>query len=337
MSTPEFRAQRLPAEWEPQVALWLSWPVSQGIWPAKTESIAEAFAQLVTAAASFQQVCINAAQSAHPAIASLLRQSGAPRDQWRLYDHPTNDVWVRDHGPIFVETAAGLALSNWEFNAWGGKFPDYQLDNAVPQCMSASLGLPLLTPCPGYILEGGAIDSNGAGHLLTTEPVLGNANRNPGLDYAAHFERLRVGLGIERMTCLPAGLDHDDTDGHVDNVARFVAPDRVLAVEAAPGTPLAANQQALHQAGLDVVELPDPGLAGKPASYANFVILNGGVLLPAFGKRALDQRAADILKEQFPEREILSLDCRLLLEEGGALHCCTLNQFVGPGASVNPA
>jgi len=324
--------RRLPAEWEPQAALWLSWPVSSHIWPGKQDAIAEKFAGIVAAASRFQRVNINADAEAHVAIRAQLRHANAVWENTWLYEHPTNDVWCRDHGPIFVQDAGGAVVAtNWKFNAWGGKFEPWDLDDAVPALMAQSLEI----PCENHrlILEGGAIDSNGGGVLLTTEPVLLNPNRNAGATKATYEARFADAFGAEEVIWLPEGLPNDDTDGHIDNLARFVAENAVLCVVDERLPALGRNRDLLQERFGTVAELPlpDPIRPAKdqelPASYANFVVINGAVLAPVFAQDANDQRALAILREHFPDREIVPVDCRLLLEEGGALHCISANQW----------
>ncbi|MEO0796575.1 MAG: agmatine deiminase family protein [Verrucomicrobiota bacterium] len=326
---PEKR--RLPAEWEPQAALWLSWPVSSHIWPGKSEAIAEKFAAIAATVSRFQPVHINADIEAHVAIRSHLINAKAVWDNIELHDHPTNDVWCRDHGPIFVrDRDTGLLVTDWVFNAWGGKFEPWDLDDCVPRLVADSLDLK--HESQRLILEGGAIEVNGQGVMITTDPVLLNPNRNSGTskeDYARVFQEV---FGIHEIIWLPIELPNDDTDGHIDNLARFVAEDRVVCVVGDQVPELVDNRAILKKRFPDLVELPlpDPVLDKDgnelPASYANFVIINGAVLVPTFGQTTKDNRCLEQLGECFPDREIIGIDSRLLLEEGGALHCISMNQ-----------
>ncbi|WP_309387858.1 agmatine deiminase family protein [Cerasicoccus frondis] len=322
--------RRMPAEWEPQVALWLSWPVSTHIWPQKHEAVAEKFAGIAAAASRYQRVNINAAEEAHVFIRNHLRHAGAVWENVWLYDHPTNDVWCRDHGPIFVKEDGQVRVTNWTFNAWGGKFEPWDLDNAAPPLMAAAQDL----PCDTYdlILEGGAIEVNGAGVMLTTDPVLLNPNRNVGVTRADYEKVFAEALGVTEVIWLPSELPNDDTDGHIDNLARFFAEDSVLCVSSQRVPTLRENFELLKRRFSHVEELPlpDPVLnrAGEelPASYANYVLVNGAVLAPVFGQKITDEWALGALKECFPGRDVVPIDCRLLLEEGGALHCISANQ-----------
>ncbi|GHC07396.1 agmatine deiminase family protein [Cerasicoccus arenae] len=322
--------RRMPAEWEPQTALWLSWPVSMHIWPQKHEAIAEKFAEITAAASRFQRVNINAEEDAHVGIRNQLRHAKAVWENIWLYDHPTNDVWCRDHGPIYIKEDGQVRVTNWNFNAWGGKFEPWDLDNATPPRIAEALG----QPCDSYdvILEGGGIEVNGAGVMLTTTPVLLNPNRNPGLSMADYESIFADALGIKEIVWLPTELPNDDTDGHIDNLARFFAEDAVLCVSSQRTPALKDNHEILKARFGQVVELPlpDPIFNTKgeelPASYANYVVINGAVLTPVFGQKTTDQWAIGTLKDCFPDRKIVPIDCRLLLEEGGALHCISANE-----------
>lgn len=319
----------MPAEWAEQEQVWFSWPLSTHIWPDYREEIETTFASLIAAATRFEPVAINAAAEGHERIRQFLNRAKADLSVVSLYDHPTNDVWCRDHGPIFVRhpETGKLAVTNWEFNAWGGKFTPWDLDNQVPARVAESLGL----PCHNIpiILEGGAIEVDGEGNLLTTEAVLLNPNRNPGFSREDYEVILQAALGVNRVVWLRDGLANDDTDGHIDNISRFFAPNSVLTVEDPKQPVLAENQSVLKAFFENVVVLPLPETPGPPWSYANFLIVNDGILLPVFGQRRNDDRAAGILKECFPGRKVVPFDCRLFLEEGGAIHCLSQQQPKG--------
>ena len=230
-----------------------------------------------------------------------------------------------------------VAVTDWEFNAWGGKFPPWDQDNAIPSRIAASLGMRSFKG--GMILEGGAIEINGAGHLLTTEAVLLNPNRNPQLNRGQIEQRLRSSLGVSEIIWLKQGIEGDDTDGHIDDLARFVDPRTVVAcVDRDAASPnrkiLADNLARLRSFPFEVVEIPLPEacevpgwrLPILPASYVNFLILNGGLLVPTFRQRRNDDRALGLLRELFPNREVVGIDCLDLVEEGGTLHCISQQQ-----------
>ena len=335
----------MPPEWSPQEAVWLSWPVEDPRhWGgAKREMIWAKFAEIAAAISRFEPVRINAPGADHAAIAAACNRAKAVPERVQLFDHPHNDVWCRDHGPIFVKHAetGEVAVTDWEFNAWGGKFPPWDQDNAIPRRIATSLGKRCFSG--GMILEGGAIEINGAGQLLTTEAVLLNPNRNPNLCREDIEQRLRDGLGISEILWLKKGIEGDDTDGHIDDLARFVDPQTLLACIDHGG----ANQQILGEnlsrlrafsgpngRAFDVLEIPLPEaceVAGwrlpvLPASYVNFLIVNGGVLVPTFRQPKNDDRALGMIRELFPDREIIGIDCLDLVEEGGTLHCISQQQ-----------
>jgi agmatine deiminase len=335
----------MPPEWSPQEAVWLSWPVEDPRhWGgAKQEMIRAKFAEIAAVISRFEPVRINAPHADHAAIRAACNQARAVPERVELFDHPHNDVWCRDHGPIFVKhaTTGEVAVTDWEFNAWGGKFPPWDQDNSIPGRIAASLGKRLFQG--GMILEGGAIEINGAGQLLTTEAVLLNPNRNPDLSRAEIERHLRDGLGVSEILWLKQGIEGDDTDGHIDDLARFIDPQTILACIDKSGV----NRQILGEnlsrlraftgpngRAFDVLEIPLPEacevpgwrLPVLPASYVNFLIVNGGVLVPTFRQSRNDDRALGMLRELFPDREIIGIDCLDLVEEGGTLHCISQQQ-----------
>lgn len=337
----------MPPEWSPQEAVWLSWPVEDPRhWGGeKRDMIWSKFAEIAAAASRFETVRINAPESDHAAIAAACNRAKGVPERLELFDHPHNDVWCRDHGPIFVKHSdtGEVAVTDWEFNAWGGKFPPWDLDNGIPSRIASALGLRRFVG--GMILEGGAIEVNGAGQLLTTEAVLLNPNRNPNLSREEIEQRLRDGLGVSEILWLKQGIEGDDTDGHIDDLARFVDPQTILAcVDRDSNSPnasvLADNLARLrsfvgpNDRAFEVLEIPLPEaceVAGwrlpvLPASYVNFLILNGGVLVPTFRQPKNDDRALGIIRELFEDREVVGIDCLDLVEEGGTLHCISQQQ-----------
>lgn len=315
----------LPAEWVQQETVWFSWPVSGHIWPGQREAIEQKFAEIIAAASRFQRVSINAAAAEHSRIAEALIAAGIQESAFRLYPHATNDVWCRDHGPIFLQSrkTGAVRIADWQFNAWGGKFEPWDLDNQVPGQIAGSLGLEKVS-FP-LILEGGAIESNGEGVLLTTPDVILNSNRGWNCSRAEAERKLCEGLGMQEVVWVEHSLPNDDTDGHIDNVTRFVGPSAVVTVVDPELAGLQENFEALKHRFDSVIALPRPETDGPPKSHANFLILNGGVLLPVFGGKT-DAEAVSILRDCFPGREIVPIDCNLLLEEGGAVHCLSMQQ-----------
>ena len=293
----------------------------------------------VAALSTGETVHVNVLDSAHARhVGDRIAAAGANMAAVCLHEVPTNDAWCRDHGAIFVTRPgddAPLAALDFGFNAWGGKYPPWDLDDAVPAHMARILGVPRYQ-CD-MILEGGSVDLNGAGALITTEQCLLNPNRNPALSRATIEQRLRAWLGVSQIIWLGEGIEGDDTDGHVDDITRFVAPARVLTAVAKAGDPnheaLEANRNRLARTRLEdgtpleVIELPTPSLrdeAGEalPASYANFYIGNRVILLPTYGS-AQDTLAAERIQACFPDRALHAIDCRDLVHGLGAFHCLT--------------
>lgn len=329
----------MPAEWEPHRGTWLSWPHKEASWPGKFGPVPGIFARMVQHLADREEVHINVAGPAmEQEVRRLLADRGAGSGNVFFHYNPTNDAWCRDHGPIFLQRGpAGSreeAVVDWAFNAWGGKYPPFDLDDVIPTRIAGEYGLPVFSP--GIVMEGGSVDVNGRGTLLTTEACLLNPNRNPTLDRQAIEGYLRDYFGVSHILWLGDGIAGDDTDGHVDDLTRFVDPRTVVtAVEDDPGDenyePLQANLERLRgmcdQDGrpLRVVPLPMPRALyheGQrlPASYANFYIANRLVLLPTYDPERDDQARA-VLQSCFPDREVVGIDCTDLVWGLGAFHC----------------
>lgn len=336
----------MPAEWSPQEAIWLSWPCNKESAPETHVLLQEKFGEIASAISQFQKVRINAAGEWHKRIHESIAAQRGDMENVELYEHPTNDVWCRDHGPIFVkhrETGA-LAITDWPFNAWGGKFPPWDLDNLVPQRIARALDLPRFAS--PMILEGGSIEVNGAGLLITTEAVLLNKNRNPEWSRQDIEAELKKMLGIKSIFWLKSGIEGDDTDGHIDDITRFIREDVVITVmEKRENDPnhrvLRENREHLEDlrtvngSRVEVLPMPMPApltpsggwrLDRLPASYANFLILNDAVLVPIFNQGKRDRNALGFISECFPGRKILGLECADLVFEGGALHCISQQQ-----------
>ena len=334
----------MPAEWEPHAATWLSWPHKRESWPEKFEPIPGVFVEIVRALSGSESVHINVNDAAMQAeVEALLAARGVPLDAVRFFRIPTDDAWCRDHGPIFVVRAAPgarrIGVVDWGYNAWGGKYPPYERDDQVPKRVAEALGLERFAP--GVILEGGAIDVNGQGALLTTEACLLHPNRNPHLTRREIESALSDFLGVTRILWLGEGIAGDDTDGHVDDLARFVDPRTVVAaIEEDPAEenyrPLRDNLERLRsmrdQADrpLEVVTLPMPAPAyfqGQrlPASYANFYLANSVVLVPLYDTDN-DQVALETIQRLFPTRRVVGIDCKDLVWGLGAVHCVTQQQ-----------
>jgi agmatine deiminase len=332
----------MPAEWEPQAAVWLSWPHRHATWPGAFQPIPEKFAEIAAQISRREKVRINLARPLRRQAQTLLNRAGADPANVELYDHPTDDAWCRDHGPIFVvnDRTGEVALTDWKFNAWGRKYPRYAQDNRIPARVARALGLRRFAQ--PMVLEGGSIDVNGQGLLLTTEACLLNPNRNPQLDRAQIEQHLRDALGVQTIIWLGEGILGDDTDGHVDDLSRFFRADGIVTMvepNRRDGNHRALQEnlerlQALRTpAGrkFTIVELTMPAARSQnnwrlPASYANFLILNGAVLMPAFRQPRRDAAAAEVLAACFPDREIVPIDCLELVWGLGTLHCLSQQQ-----------
>ncbi len=336
---------RMPAEWEPHAATWLSWPRREGIsFPESFDRVLPTLRAMVEALVESEPVCINVCNGAHEAEArNVLKDVDLGRVTF--YRIPTNEPWCRDHGPIFLtrdakpKFATGrirrgeLAIVDWDYNAWGNKYPPFDLDEVVPTRVAEILKVPVFYP--QMILEGGSIDVNGAGALLTSESCLLNKNRNPRLSREEIEQRLREFLGVRDILWLGDGIAGDDTDGHIDDLARFVSETRVVTVveenrDDENFEPLQENLSRLSGFGLEIVTLPMPKKIVReglrlPASYANFYISNGCVLVPTFADPA-DESALSILRDLFPDRRIIGIDCRELIWGLGTFHCLTQQQ-----------
>jgi len=332
----------MPAEWEPQEAVWLSWPHRHATWPGAFRPIPEKFAEIAAQISRREKVRINLARPLRRQAQVLLNRAGADPANVELYDHPTDDAWCRDHGPIFVvnDRTGEVALTDWKFNAWGRKYPRYAQDNRIPARIGRALGLRRFAQ--PMVLEGGSIDVNGEGLLLTTEACLLNPNRNPRLGRAQIEQHLRDALGVQTILWLGEGILGDDTDGHVDDLARFFSEDGIVtAVERnrrdRNHRALAGNRERLRSlrtpsgGRFRIVELPMPAACeyrGErlPASYANFLVINGAVLVPAFRQPRRDREAAEVLGSCFPGREVVPIDCLELVRGLGTLHCISQQQ-----------
>jgi agmatine deiminase len=338
--TPAQLGYRMPAEWEPHVATWLSWPRREGIsFPGSFDSVLPVLRAMIEALIQSEQVCINVCNGAHEAEAREALH-GLPMERLTFHRIPTNEPWCRDHGPIFLtrDVDPKLAIVDWDYNAWGGKYPPCDLDEVVPTRIAEILGFPIFYP--RMILEGGSIDVNGAGALLTTESCLLNKNRNPDLSRDQIKQRLRDYLGVADILWLGDGIAGDDTDGHIDDLARFVDKRTVVTVleenpEDENYEPLQKNlarlrEMKINKGELEVVTLPMPGKIVRedqrlPASYANFYIANKCVLLPIFADPN-DETAVATLQQLFPDRRVIGIDCRELIWGLGAFHCLTQQQ-----------
>ena len=337
--SPAAQGYRMPAEWELHEATWLSWPRREGIsFPGAYNDVLPALVAMIDALSESELVRINVeSESQEKEIRRVLRDT----DHVQFFPIPTNEPWCRDHGPIFItrRETPRLAVVDWDYNAWGEKYPPFDLDEVVPTKIASYFNLPVFYP--RLVMEGGSIDLNGSGTLLTTTSCLLNPNRNPTRSKEQIEQALRDFLGVRNILWLGDGIKGDDTDGHVDDITRFVDRTTVVtAVEEDPSDPnhepLAANLERLQNMRVEdgtpikVVKLPMPPRIEKegqrlPASYANFYIANNVVLLPVFDSPK-DEQAADVLRRCFPTRRILPINGRDLVWGLGAFHCLTQQQ-----------
>jgi agmatine deiminase len=358
-ATPRALGYRMPAEWEQHTATWIAWPHNASDWPGRFQPIPWVYAEIVRQLAAVEQVhiLVQNAETEKRARGVLKRAqvstgSGAPSRTGSVFFHrwPTNRVWTRDSGPIFVKSGGALAITNWKFNAWA-KYPDWELDNALPERVAELLQLPSFTPAVTLadgtrhelVLEGGSIDTNGDGVLLTTEECLLSPvqQRNPGVSREQLEHAFHDYLGIEQVLWMNRGIAGDDTHGHVDDITRFVDRNTIVTVvetqrEDENHHPLAENLDRLRNARnregqpFRVVELPLPSpviFEGQrlPASYANFYVANGLVLVPTFND-ANDRHALNTLAELFPRHRVVGIHCVDFIWGLGALHCMTQQQ-----------
>ncbi|MBI5376318.1 MAG: agmatine deiminase family protein [Candidatus Schekmanbacteria bacterium] len=332
----------MPAEWERHSSIWLSWPHDPITFPDRIERAEEIYSQIIHAIHESEVVNLFIKDSSMKERAiGLLKEkkTNLERINFHIYDYA--DVWFRDYGPIFIvnDTEKKLAMVHWRFDAWGGKYETLMKDTVIPSVINSAMKIPCFTP--GITLEGGSIDVNGKGTLLTTEQCLLNTNRNPHLSRSEIEKYLKDYLGVRHVIWLKDGIVGDDTDGHIDDIARFISSQTVVyAFEDDENDEnhelLKKNfeilQNSTDQDGnkLKLVKLPMPGFIGDeegrlPASYANFYIGNKVVLVPVFGHEN-DEKALRILQELFPLRKVVGINCRDLVYGLGTLHCISQQQ-----------
>jgi agmatine deiminase len=339
---PAVIGYRMPAEWEPHQATCLSWPHNPETWPGiPIENIQRIWVEMIAELSLSEQVHINVNDGAMEKTTRALLQDVAPKSDNIFFHHfPTNDAWIRDHGPIFIlgkgQGSPRRIPLNWGYNAWGEKYPPFDKDNVIPGQVAEFLGESMVTP--GWILEGGSVEVNGQGTLLTTESCLLNPNRNPSLNRAQIESLLRHYLGVSNILWLGDGIVGDDTDGHIDDLTRFVSPDTLVTV--VEPDPNELNFKALQEnlkrlrtmadergRRFHIHTLPMPApvesdIGRLPASYANFFIGNSVVLVPVFDDPQ-DTVALEALRRFFPNRKVVGINCREMVKGLGAIHCVT--------------
>jgi agmatine deiminase len=343
--TPRELGFYMPAEWTTHTATWLTWPKDPVTWPDRVPQVQQIFVDMIAALTPHEKVNL---------LVDDQESENAVRQRCRFYSAEnlifhqieTVDSWIRDYGPNFlISDRQQLAFNNWCFNAWGDKYEDLKRDDQIPSILAPKLNVEHFEP--GIVMEGGSIEVNGAGCVLTTEQCLLNKNRNPHLSQNEIEEFLKNYLGVEKVLWLGEGIVGDDTDGHIDDIARFVAEDVIVcAVEDDPSD---ANYELLQDNlkrlksmtnangnEFEIVTLPMPGIVGGtstdtrnldrlPASYANFYIANKVVLAPVFG-HSNDLRAVETLQSLFPTRRVMPINCEPLVWGMGTIHCVTQQQ-----------
>jgi agmatine deiminase len=338
LQNPKASGYYFPAEFARHQATWLSWPHKEASWPGKLDRIYPVYAQFVKRVAEGETVCINVADRGmrETAIRALGRE-GADANNIVFYFNPTNDAWCRDHGPAFLINPDGefrKIIVDWGYNAWGNKYPPYDLDDAIPTRIAEQLNVPVVHP--GIIMEGGSVDFNGRGTVLTTTSCLLNPNRNPNLTRDEIEGYLRRFYGVDNVLWLGDGIAGDDTDGHIDDITRFVSEDTVVTVveqdrQDENFRPLQENLKVLQNLRLEngkylnIVELPMPSPVfyegtRLPASYANFYISNKYVIVPTYRDKN-DDTALSLLQGCFRDRKVIGIDSTDIIWGLGSFHC----------------
>jgi agmatine deiminase len=335
-----------PAEWEHHTGTWFSWPRPEGIsFPDKYHTVPENLARIFAEIARREAVHVNVPNGNYERIVrAQLKEHGCPLKNIFFSHIKTNENWCRDHGPAFVvnRKKKKIAVVDWGFNAWGGKYPPFDDDDAVPTRVASELGMPVFYP-PGHtVMEGGSVEFNGQGTVLTTTDCLLNKNRNPNLSKPQIEQCLKDYYGQTHVCWLTGGIDGDDTDGHIDDLARFISPTQiVIGIE---DDPRDVNYKVLKsarkqveklrdQAGrpFEIIEIPMPGVVEHdgqrlPATYVNFYFVNGALLVPTYRHRKNDRRAIEILQQHLPEHKVIGIDCVELIWGLGAIHCLSQQQ-----------
>ena len=337
--TPKAQGYYFPPEWARHLGTWLSWIHKEESWPGKLESAYPAYCEFISKLSFHESVNINVAGPEMEADAiRRLKDLDHNRHNIHFHHFPSNDAWCRDHGPAFLlhkNSPDKRAIVDWGYNAWGGKYPPFDLDDVIPTKVAEHLDIPCFHP--GIVMEGGAVEFNGAGTIMTTTACLLNENRNPDLSQDDIEWYLKEFYGADQVLWLGEGIVGDDTDGHIDDIVRFVKPDTVLA--AVEEDPQEENYEILQEnlkmlrsfrlpngKPINIVEIPMPAPViweeqRLPASYANFYIGNGAVYVPVFGDRKNDSKALQIIHKCFSDRVIYGIDSTDLIWGLGSFHC----------------
>jgi agmatine deiminase len=326
-----------PAEWAKHTATWLSWPHKEASWPGKLDTIYAPYIEFIKVVTEGELVRINVANADMKAsVIFQLQNAGVDLNKIEIFEFPTNDAWCRDHGPAFLTNPATKqkVIVDWGYNAWGGKYPPFDLDDVIPTKIGNHFGLPVFNP--GIVMEGGSVDFNGKGTILTTTACLLNKNRNPHLNQTQIESYLQNYYGAEQILWLGDGIVGDDTDGHIDDITRFVNEDTVVTVVEEDknddnyhilqeNLDTLKTMRLLNGKQLNIVELPMPdGViyddTRLPASYANFYIANSAVIVPTYRSKN-DDKALDILTQCFPDRKVIGIDSTDIIWGLGSFHC----------------
>jgi agmatine deiminase len=345
--TPASLGYCFPPEWHPHSGTWFSWPRPEGIsFPGKYHTVPENLARIMCEIQARETVHVNVPNENYEfLVRQQLKENGCPLKNVRFHTIRTNESWCRDHGAAFVVRTkrsgkAEGAIVDWGFNAWGGKYPPYDDDDAVPTRVAEELKLPVFYP--KVVMEGGAVDFNGAGTVLTTTDCLLNKNRNPNLSREEIEQYLKDYYGQRHVCWLTGGIEGDDTDGHIDDLARLISPTKiVIGMEEDPKD---GNYRVLRSVrkqldklrdqegrAFEIVEIPMPGAVEHdgqrlPATYVNFYFVNGALLVPTYRDKRNDRRAIKVLQQHLPKHKVIGIDCVELIWGLGAIHCLTQQQ-----------
>jgi agmatine deiminase len=336
--TPKSQGYYFPAEFAPHTATWLSWPHKEASWPDKIDAIFPSYLSFIHRLTKYELVKINVCDEVMELRAkTMLINAGVDITKVIFFIHPTNDAWCRDHGPAFLLNKLDKtkkAIVDWNYNAWGNKYPPFNLDDVIPTLIGEKMGLSVFNP--GIVMEGGSVDFNGAGTVITSTACLLNPNRNPHLNKKEIEQYLMDYYGQEQVLWVDDGIVGDDTDGHIDDTVRFINEDTVVTVieenKADENYDLLQNNlnqlkkmRLLNGKQLNIIELPMPNEViwedqRLPASYANFYIANQQVIVPTF-RSEKDEKVMQVLEGCFPGREIVGIDSTDIIWGLGSFHC----------------
>ncbi len=336
--TPKQLGYTFPAEFAPHAATWLSWPHKEASWPGKIHTIYPYYCQFIKELLKGERVCINVNDEAMKTFAiEQLQFAGVNSNNVEFYFHPTNDAWCRDHGPAFLTNPSAeqkKVIVDWDYNAWGGKYPPHDLDDNIPTLIAKHYNIPVYYP--RIIMEGGSVEFNGNGTVMTSTACLLNPNRNPQLNQQQIEEYLHHFYGVDKVLWVDEGIVGDDTDGHIDDTVRFVNEDTVITVveENKNDENYALLQHNLKQLKqmrllngkqLNIIELPMPDALfyedqRLPCAYANFYIANKSVIVPTF-RGSKDDKALQVIQSCFPDRDVIGIDSTEIIWGLGSFHC----------------